>query len=480
MAENITSQKQDFAQWYQDVIREAELADSSPVRGCMVIRPYGYAIWERIQDSLDARFKATGHENAYFPMFIPQSFIQKEAEHVEGFAPELAIVTHGGGKQLEEPLVVRPTSETIINHMFSKWIGSYRDLPMLLNQWANVVRWEMRPRAFLRTTEFLWQEGHTAHATEAEARAETMRMLGVYRDFAHENAAIPVIPGRKTDREKFAGAVETYSIEAMMGNGWALQSGTSHYLGTNFAKAFNTRYLDENNEQQFVHQSSWGVSTRLVGAVIMVHGDDSGLRLPPDLAPVQVVLVPIHKTDSEREQVMSAACRIRDELAGAGVRVRLDDRTTVSPGFKFNHWEVRGVPLRFELGPRDLASRVVTGSARNRPGRDAKFTIGFDSLLAETTAKLRTIQGELLDEARSRQDSMTWEAATYDEFKARFESESGFCQVWWNGSSEDEERLQQETKATIRCIPLDQEPGEGPCFMTGGKAVHRAIVARAY
>jgi len=480
MAENITSQKQDFAQWYQDVIREAELADSSPVRGCMVIRPYGYAIWERIQDSLDARFKATGHENAYFPMFIPQSFIQKEAEHVEGFAPELAIVTHGGGKQLEEPLVVRPTSETIINHMFSKWIGSYRDLPMLLNQWANVVRWEMRPRAFLRTTEFLWQEGHTAHATEAEARAETMRMLGVYRDFAHENAAIPVIPGRKTDREKFAGAVETYSIEAMMGNGWALQSGTSHYLGTNFAKAFNTRYLDENNEQQFVHQSSWGVSTRLVGAVIMVHGDDSGLRLPPDLAPVQVVLVPIHKTDSEREQVMSAACRIRDELAGAGVRVRLDDRTTVSPGFKFNHWEVRGVPLRFELGPRDLASRVVTGSARNRPGRDAKFTIGFDSLLAETTAKLRTIQDELLDEARSRQDSMTWEAATYDEFKARFESESGFCQVWWNGSSEDEERLQQETKATIRCIPLDQEPGEGPCFMTGRKAVHRAIVARAY
>jgi len=480
MAENITSQKQDFAQWYQDVIREAELADSSPVRGCMVIRPYGYAIWERIQDSLDARFKATGHENAYFPMFIPQSFIQKEAEHVEGFAPELAIVTHGGGKQLEEPLVVRPTSETIINHMFSKWIGSYRDLPMLLNQWANVVRWEMRPRAFLRTTEFLWQEGHTAHATEAEARAETMRMLGVYRDFAHENAAIPVIPGRKTDREKFAGAVETYSIEAMMGNGWALQSGTSHYLGTNFAKAFNTRYLDENNEQQFVHQSSWGVSTRLVGAVIMVHGDDSGLRLPPDLAPVQVVLVPIHKTDSEREQVMSAACRIRDELAGAGVRVRLDDRTTVSPGFKFNHWEVRGVPLRFELGPRDLASRVVTGSARNRPGRDAKFTIGFDSLLAETTAKLRTIQDELLDEARSRQDSMTWEAATYDEFKARFESESGFCQVWWNGSSEDEERLQQETKATIRCIPLDQEPGEGTCFMTGGKAVHRAIVARAY
>lgn len=480
MAENIASQKQDFAQWYQDVIREAELADSSPVRGCMVIRPYGYAIWERIRDSLDARFKATGHENAYFPLFIPQSFIQKEAEHVEGFAPELAIVTHGGGKQLEEPLVVRPTSETIINHMFSKWIGSYRDLPMLLNQWANVVRWEMRPRAFLRTTEFLWQEGHTAHATEAEARAETMRMLRVYQDFASENAAIPVIPGRKTDREKFAGAVETYSIEAMMGNGWALQSGTSHYLGTNFAKAFNTRYLDENNVQQYVHQSSWGVSTRLVGAVIMVHGDDAGLRLPPDLAPVQVVLVPIHKTDSERDEVMSAACAIRDELAGAGVRVRLDDRTTVSPGFKFHHWEVRGVPLRFELGPRDLASRVVTASARNRPGRDAKFTLGFDSLLAETTGRLRAIQGELLEEARSRLDSMTWDAATYDEYKALSVEREGFCRVWWAGGRDEEEKLQQETKATIRCIPLDQEGGEGACFMTGRPSSSRAIVARAY
>lgn len=494
MAKEITSKNENYSQWYNDIVIKAGLADYSAVRGCMVIKPYGYAIWEKIQRQLDAMFKATGHQNAYFPLFIPKSFFSKEASHVEGFAKECAIVTHyrlkndpnGNGvivdpeAELEEELIVRPTSETIIWNTYRNWIQSYRDLPILINQWANVVRWEMRPRAFLRTTEFLWQEGHTAHATEAEARAETMRMLGVYRDFAHENAAIPVIPGRKTDREKFAGAVETYSIEAMMGNGWALQSGTSHYLGTNFAKAFNTRYLDENNEQQFVHQSSWGVSTRLVGAVIMVHGDDSGLRLPPDLAPVQVVLVPIHKTDSEREQVMSAACRIRDELAGAGVRVRLDDRTTVSPGFKFNHWEVRGVPLRFELGPRDLASRVVTGSARNRPGRDAKFTIGFDSLLAETTAKLRTIQDELLDEARSRQDSMTWEAATYDEFKARFESESGFCQVWWNGSSEDEERLQQETKATIRCIPLDQEPGEGPCFMTGGKAVHRAIVARAY
>lgn len=480
MADNITSQNVDFAQWYQDVIREAELADSSPVRGCMVIRPYGYAIWERIRDNLDARFRATGHENAYFPLFIPQSFIQKEAEHVEGFAPELAIVTHGGGKLLEEPLVVRPTSETMINHMFSKWIGSYRDLPMLLNQWANVVRWEMRPRAFLRTTEFLWQEGHTAHATEEEAREETIRMLRVYEDFALREAAIPVIPGRKTDREKFAGAVESYTIEAMMGNGWALQSGTSHYLGTNFAKAFNTRFLDENNEQRFVHQTSWGVSTRLVGAVIMVHGDDAGLRLPPGLAPVQVVVVPIHRTDEEREAVMTAAVQIRSDLEVAGVRVKLDDRSTVSPGYKFHHWEVRGVPLRLELGPRDLQSGVVTASARNRPGRDAKFTIGLDSARDAIVARLAAMQCEMLDEARARMDAMTWEASTYEEFKARLEAEPGFCRVWWAGSTLEEDRLQQETKATVRCIPLDQDGGEGACFMTGRTTSRRAIVARAY
>ena len=480
MAENITPQKQDFAQWYQDVIREAELADSSPVRGCMEIRPYGYAIWERIRDNLDARFKATGHENAYFPLFIPQSFINREAEHVEGFAPELAIVTHGGGKQLEEPLVVRPTSETIINHMFSKWIGSYRDLPMLLNQWANVVRWEMRPRAFLRTTEFLWQEGHTAHATEEEARAETMRMLRVYEAFAAENAAMPVIPGRKTDREKFAGAVETYSIEAMMGNGWALQSGTSHYLGTNFARAFNTRYLDENNEQQYVHQSSWGVSTRLVGAVIMVHGDDAGLRLPPELAPVQVVIVPISRTDEERSAVCEAASRICAGLEGAGVRAKVDDRQTVSPGFKFHHWEVRGVPVRLELGPRDLQAGVVTASARNRPGKDAKFTVGLDSVVSEIPARLAAIQREMFVEAVARRDSMTWEAATYDEYRDMSAGREGFCRVWWAGGRDEEERLQQETKATIRCIPLDQEGGGGPCFMTGRPSSVRAIVARAY
>jgi len=326
MAKNITSPDTDFARWYQDVIREAELADSAPVRGCMIIRPYGYSIWENIKASLDTKFKETGHKNAYFPLFIPESFIKKEAQHVEGFAPELAIVTHGGGKKLEEPLVVRPTSETIINHMFSKWINSYRDLPMLLNQWANVVRWEMRPRAFLRTTEFLWQEGHTAHADEKDAREETLRMLDVYADFAENVAAIPVIRGRKTEREKFAGAVDSYTIEAMMSNGWALQSGTTHYLGTNFARAFDTMYLDSNNEQQYVHQTSWGVSTRLVGGVIMVHGDENGLRLPPRLAPVQVVIVPIAREESARAEVMAAVDTIGFSLKDKGVRVEIDDR----------------------------------------------------------------------------------------------------------------------------------------------------------
>jgi prolyl-tRNA synthetase len=480
MAENITSQKKDFAQWYQDVIREAELSDAAPVRGCMVIRPYGYAIWENIQKGLDERFRETGHENAYFPLLIPQSFFQKEAEHVEGFSPELAVVTIGGGKQLEEPLVVRPTSETMINHMLSKWIGSYRDLPMLLNQWANVVRWELRPRAFLRTTEFLWQEGHTAHATEKEAREETLRMLRVYESFARENMAIPVIPGRKTDREKFAGAVESYAIEAMMANGWALQAGTSHYLGTNFARAFNTRFLDENNEQQFVHQTSWGVSTRLVGAAIMVHGDDSGLRLPPRLAPVQVILVPIARTDEERARVMEAASAILADLKKAGIRAKLDDRDRVSPGFKFHHWEVRGVPLRLEIGPRDVDSDAATASARNKPGKEGKFTIPFGSLLSDVESNLDRIQAELLDEAVKRLAGMTYEVDSLEDFQRVFESQPGFYRVWWAGGGEDEDRLQEATKATIRCIPIDQPGGEGRCFMTGRQTSTQAIIARAY
>ena len=480
MAKNITNPEKDFARWYQDVIREAELADSAPVRGCMVIRPYGYSIWENIQASLDASFKETGHKNAYFPLLIPESFIKREAQHVEGFAPELAIVTHGGGKKLEEPLVIRPTSETIINHMFSKWINSYRDLPRLLNQWANVVRWEMRPRAFIRTTEFLWQEGHTAHADEKEAREETLRMLNVYTDFAEKVAAIPVIPGRKTEREKFAGAVDSYTIEAMMGNGWALQSGTSHYLGTNFARVFDTMYLDSNNEQQFVHQTSWGVSTRLVGAVIMAHGDENGLRLPPALAPVQVVIVPIARDDSARAEVMTVVERIRADLDKKGVRVEVDSRDGMSPGFKFNYWEVRGVPLRLEIGPRDLEEGHVMASQRNRPGRDSKFTISLDSLVDSIPEILEKIQSEMFEEAIQKRDSRTYTVENLDDFREAIVNEPGFYDVWWDGNTEDEARLQQDTKATVRCIPLEQPGGSGKCFMTGRETNTRVILARAY
>jgi len=480
MAKNITNPEEDFARWYQDVIREAELADAAPVRGCMIIRPYGYAIWENIQASLDSRFKETGHRNAYFPLFIPESFIQREAQHVEGFAPELAVVTHGGGKKLDEPLVVRPTSETIINHMFSKWINSYRDLPMLLNQWANVVRWEMRPRAFLRTTEFLWQEGHTAHAGEAEAREETLRMLQVYADFAENVAAIPVIPGRKTEKEKFAGAVDSYTIEAMMGNGWALQSGTSHYLGTNFARVFDTTYLDSSNQQQYVHQTSWGVSTRLVGGVIMVHGDENGLRLPPKLAPVQVVIVPIARDESSRAKVMEKVSAISRGLSDRGVRVQVDDSEGSSPGFKFNYWEVRGVPLRLELGPRDLEEEHVMASPRNAPGREGKFTIPFDGLEDAVPGILDRIQSEMLAEALRKREERTYTAESMQQFGDAIARKPGFYTVWWDGGPEEEAELQQETKATVRCIPLDQPGGKGRCIITGRETGTRAILARAY
>ncbi len=477
MAKNITSPEKDFARWYQDVIREAELADSAPVRGCMVIRPYGYAIWELMQSDLDRRFKATGHTNAYFPLFIPQSFINKEAQHVEGFSPELAVVTHAGGKLLEEPLVVRPTSETIINHMFSKWIGSYRDLPMLLNQWANVVRWELRPRAFLRTTEFLWQEGHTAHATEQEAREETMRMLQVYSDFMHQIAAIPVIPGRKTERERFAGAVDTYTIEAMMGNGWALQGGTSHYLGTNFAKVFETTFLDRDNQRRFVHQSSWGVSTRLVGAVIMAHGDANGLRLPPRIAPVQAVIIPIGLQDPRAPEVMETADALARDLVARGVRASVDGRDNMSPGFKFNHWEVRGVPLRIELGPRDLDAAQATLARRN--GKE-KFTLPLEGIADAVPALLDSIHTGMLEEAGRFRESRTFDVETFDEFKRLLPEQPGFYRVWWDGTAEEENRIQEETSATVRCIPLDQPGGEGRCFISGRKTTTRAIVARAY
>jgi prolyl-tRNA synthetase len=477
MSDFLTSQNEDFSKWYNEIVQKAELADYSPVRGCMVIRPYGYTLWERIRDELDRRFKETGHVNAYFPLFIPMSFLQKEAEHVEGFAPELAIVTHGGGKELEEPLVVRPTSETIIGHMYAKWIQSYRDLPLLINQWANVVRWEMRTRLFLRTTEFLWQEGHTAHATHDEAREETLRMLGVYTDFAVNEAAIPVIPGRKSDAEKFAGAVTSYTIEAMMRDGKALQSGTSHFLGQNFAKAFEIQFLDENNTLQHAWTTSWGVSTRMVGAVVMTHGDDQGLVLPPRLAPIQVVIVPIWRKNRQRAEVLEAAEKLYRRLQGL-VRIKLDDREGFSPGWKYNDWEMRGVPLRLELGPRDIANEQVMVARRDVPGREGKTILPLAGLEETIPALLAEVQAAIYQKALDFRESHTWDVKTSDEFKEAVQH--GFARAWWAGDSEDEARLKEETKATIRCIPLEQPGGSGTCFYTGREAREIAIFGRAY
>ncbi len=480
MADFLTSQSEDFSKWYNEIVLKADLADYSPVRGSMVIKPYGYTLWERIRDELDLRFKATGHVNAYFPLLIPMSFLEKESDHVEGFSPELAVVTHGGGAELEEPLVVRPTSETIIGYMYAKWIQSYRDLPLLINQWANVVRWEMRTRLFLRTTEFLWQEGHTAHATEQEAMEETLRMLDVYTDFAVKEAAIPVIPGRKSESEKFAGAIASYTIEAMMKDGKALQSGTSHFLGQNFAKAFGIQYLDENNEQQYAWTTSWGLSTRMVGAVVMCHGDDQGLVLPPHVAPIQVVIVPIWRKDAEREAVIEAAEQIRRRLAGAPVslRVELDRREGFSPGWKFNDWEMRGVPLRIEIGPRDIANRNVMVARRDIPGREGKVVMPMAEIEANIPALLETVQAAIYAKAEAFRDSHTYDVSTYDELKEAVES--GFARAWWAGSAEDEARIQDEAKATVRCIPIDQPGGAGTCVYTGQPATEVAIFGKSY
>jgi prolyl-tRNA synthetase len=481
LADRITPRLEDYSRWYLDVIREAELAENSPVRGCMVIRPYGYELWEGVREGLDRRFKATGHQNAYFPLFIPMSFLQKEAQHVEGFAPELAVVTIGGGKELEEPLVVRPTSETIFGHMYSRWVQSYRDLPLLINQWANVVRWEMRTRPFLRTMEFLWQEGHTAHASAGEAVEETLRMLDVYADFAINDAAIPVIKGRKSDKEKFAGAVDSYAIEAMMGNGWALQAGTSHYLGTNFAQAFDIKYLDENNEIQYCHTTSWGVSTRMVGGIIMVHGDDQGLRLPPRLAPIQVVIVPIWRKPDEREEVMAFVERVRVALTDAGIRVKVDSREDQTPGFKFNDWEMRGVPLRIEIGPRDVKQSAVVLARRDVPGREGKeFGVPVGEVVPRVRDRLDDIQVGLLEQATAYREANTHYVASYQVFKELLDETGGFMRVHWAGSTEDENRIQEETRATLRCLPLDAPEGEGVCFYTGQRTDQIAIFARAY
>jgi len=477
MATKVTPRSEDYSRWYTDVVQMGDLADYAPVKGCMVIKPHGYALWENVKAGLDRRFKATGHVNAYFPLFIPLSFIQKEAAHVEGFSPELAIVTIGGGKQLEEPLVVRPTSETVIGHMYAKWIQSYRDLPVLINQWANVVRWEMRTRLFLRTMEFLWQEGHTAHATAEEAQEETLRMLNVYAEFAVEDAAIPVIAGRKSESERFAGAVTSYSIEAMMGDCKALQSGTSHFLGQNFARAFDIKYLDENNELQHVWTTSWGLSTRMVGAIVMVHGDDQGLVLPPKLAPVQLIIVPIWKSDSERAQVLEVVARVEATLRDE-VRVHVDDRDEYSPGWKFNEWELRGVPLRLEIGPRDVERDQVTLARRDVPGREGKSGVPLSGLGEEVQEMLATIQADLYRRALDFLQTNTYDPKDYAEFREAVSR--GFAYSWWCGDADCEARIKEDTRATTRCVPLDQEPGRGKCIACGKDAVERAIFGRAY
>ncbi|MBN2257127.1 MAG: proline--tRNA ligase [Anaerolineaceae bacterium] len=476
MDEKLPLRSENFSEWYNQVIMRAELADYAPVRGCMVVRPYGWALWENIQATLDARFKATGHENAAFPLFIPISFLEKEKDHVEGFSPELAVVTIGGGEKLEEPLVVRPTSETIIGHMYAKWIKSYRDLPILINQWANVVRWEMRTRLFLRTLEFYWQEGHTAHATEQEAIEETRRMLDVYTDFAVNEAAIPVIHGRKSESEKFAGAAESYTIEAMMGDTRALQSGTSHNLGQNFAKAFDIQYLDENNQQQFCWTTSWGLSTRFVGAIIMAHGDDQGLVLPPRLAPIQAVIVPIFKNEDERALVLPVVDKVKSELTG--IRVKVDDRTEVTPGFKFNDWELRGVPIRIEIGPKDVEKGSVALARRDTPGREGKSFIPQAGLKAAVETMLTAIHMAMLEKARAFRDAHIFEPTDYEEFKQVVQN--GWAFSYWCGRSECEAQIKENTKATTRCIPLDQNTAPGKCIHCGEPAREKVYSARAY
>ncbi|XP_020274123.1 proline--tRNA ligase, chloroplastic/mitochondrial isoform X2 [Asparagus officinalis] len=448
----------------------------------MVIRPYGYAIWESIQDYLNVRFKETGHSNMYFPQFIPYSFIEKEASHVEGFSPELALVTIGGGKELEEKLVVRPTSETIVNHMFTQWIQSYRELPLMINQWANVTRWEMRTKPFIRTLEFLWQEGHTAHATPEEAEKEALQMIDVYTKFAYEQAAIPVIVGRKSRAETFAGAACTYTIEAMMGDRKALQAGTSHNLGQNFSRAFGTQFTDENGQRKYIWQTSWAISTRFVGGIIMTHGDDAGLMLPPRLAPIQVVIVPIWKKADEKMGVINAATTVEKLLKTAGIKVKLDDSEQRTPGWKFNFWEMKGVPLRIEVGPRDVASGSVVVSRRDIPGKPGKeFGVSMDPSVLEDHVKsrLEDIQESLLQRATLFRDSNIVDVSSYEELKVAI-SQGKWARGPWSASDADESKVKEETGATIRCFPFDQPQGRKTCFMTGNPADEVAIFARSY
>lgn len=476
MPERLTPRHEDFSRWYTDLIQQARFADYSPVKGCMVIRPNGYAIWEKIQQTLDKMFKATGHQNAYFPLFIPESFIKKEADHVEGFAPQLAVVTHAGGGKLEENLIVRPTSETIINAMFAKWIQSYRDLPLLINQWANVVRWEMRTRLFLRTTEFLWQEGHTCHATAAEAEEETRRMLEVYRRFAEEELAVPVLCGRKSDREKFAGADRTYCIEAMMQDKRALQMGTSHNLGQNFAKVFETKFQDETGNWQYVHQTSWGVSTRLIGGLIMTHGDDAGMIMPPKIAPTHTVLIPIFKKGVDSTALLAELRRIADRLR-QNFCVALDDEPAHSPGYKYNEWDLVGVPTRVEFGPRDFEAQQVTLVRRDTKEKKA---LPIERLFEELPATLEAIQKNLYQKAQAFVAQNTHTVDSYAEFKERIEAEEGFYRVHFCCEGAWEDKIKEETKATVRCLPFDEAEEPGRCFVTGKPVARRVVMARAY
>lgn len=492
MAKDFVKRSENYSEWYNELVVRADLAENSSVRGCMVIKPYGYAIWEKMQSALDSMFKATGHQNAYFPLFIPKSFFEKEAEHVEGFAKECAVVTHHRLKprrdgaaglepdpdaRLEEELIVRPTSETIIWDTYKRWIESYRDLPILCNQWANVVRWEMRTRMFLRTAEFLWQEGHTAHATREEAEEETRKMLEVYADFAENYMAMPVVKGVKSPNERFAGALDTYCIEAMMQDGKALQAGTSHFLGQNFAKAFDVKFLSKENKLEYVWATSWGVSTRLMGALIMTHSDDNGLVLPPKLAPIQVVIIPIFKTEEESEKINAEVSRIKKELESKGFSVKYDDRREYKPGWKFHEYEFKGVPVRITVGARDLAEGKCEIARRDTLEKEL---VDIASVVELAEQRLQDIQKNLFDKALKFRLDNTREVNTWEEFVETLEKEGGFISAHWDGTPETEEKIKELTKATIRCIPLDAKEEEGKCVFSGKPSNRRVIFAKAY
>jgi prolyl-tRNA synthetase len=476
--EKLPTRAEDFSEWYNQLVLRADLADYAPVRGCMVVKPYGWALWENITAWLDAEFKKTGHVNAAFPTLIPLSFFEKEKEHVEGFSPQLAVVTHGGGEELEEKLVVRPTSETIIGYMYSKWIQSWRDLPLLIVQWGSVMRWEMRTRLFLRTAEFYWHEGHTAHASAEEAIEEMYRILDIYERFCQEELAIPVFKGPKSESEKFPGAQITTSIEAMMWDKRALQSGTSHYFGQNFAEAFDIKYLDQNNTLQYCETTSWAISSRIIGALIMVHGDDQGLVLPPRMAPIQVVMVPIYRNDTEKSKVMEVADRIFQELKQAGIRIKMDDRDNVSSGFKFNDWEMRGVPVRVEIGPRDVEKGTVALARRDRPGKEGKSFVSQTGLVETIRNLLTDIQAAMLKRATEYRDSNIHEPRDYEELK-RIVAD-GWAFAYWCESAECEARVKEDTKATTRNIPMNQPEQEGTCVVCGRPAKRKVYFARAY